>query len=591
MADIFNLTDTWDNGATLFNGIKLNVTNAASAAGSKLLDLQVGGTSKFSVDSNGRMGIGVAPNLSYSLDASGTLSAYQYRLSGSNGALYWNSDLALYRDATNTLGQRFGFNPQTYNIYNTYTHAFNYERAHIGFNDTADTFVIGTEAGSAGGTVRDIQLKIGANRVFGVDTTLFNTSAGAGALSDALLTGVRNTAMGYAALRDTTTGNHNSAIGYAALAANETGNYNSAIGYAALYNNVSGSYGVALGFNALLNSTASGNIGIGASSGSSLSSGAYNLAAGYQALLNADGNYNVVLGWQSARYQSGGTVNLTSAEDSIFIGKSTKGVEAATNQIVIGDSAEGLGSNTVVLGADSIVTTALKGNVGITSTWNDGATAFNGIKLDVTDTASAAGSKLLDLQVGGVSKFSVAADANIHITEGNFTGRTAITLPEFSNIETGNGRLWFQDGGGTIRQYFERGLELWQNGYLGICAGSPLVSAADVRLYRDAGNTFGQRNGINAQTYNLYNTYTSATDYERGFLKWNANVLEIGTEAGSGGGTARGLSLDAASIGLYGVTPVAQAAHIADATDATDVITRVNAILVALEAIGITAAA
>jgi len=43
------------------------------------------------------------------------------------------------------------------------------------------------------------------------------------------------------------------------------------------------------------------------------------------------------------------------------------------------------------------------------------------------------------------------------------------------------------------------------------------------------------------------------------------------------------------SIGLHGVTPPAQASHIADATNATDVITRVNAILVALENIGITA--
>ncbi len=57
-----------------------------------------------------------------------------------------------------------------------------------------------------------------------------------------------------------------------------------------------------------------------------------------------------------------------------------------------------------------------------------------------------------------------------------------------------------------------------------------------------AANTLAQRNGTNAQTFRLYNTYTDASNYERGFVRWNANVLEIGTEAG-GTGTARNLRL------------------------------------------------
>jgi hypothetical protein len=58
---------------------------------------------------------------------------------------------------------------------------------------------------------------------------------------------------------------------------------------------------------------------------------------------------------------------------------------------------------------------------------------------------------------------------------------------------------------------------------------------------RDAANTLGQRNAANPQTFNIYNTYTSATNHERGFLKWSSNVFQIGTEKGSGGGTARAL--------------------------------------------------
>ena len=49
---VLNLSQTWDNAATTFTGLKLNVTNTASAAGSKLLDLQVGGTSAVQVTDN-----------------------------------------------------------------------------------------------------------------------------------------------------------------------------------------------------------------------------------------------------------------------------------------------------------------------------------------------------------------------------------------------------------------------------------------------------------------------------------------------------------------------------------------------------------
>src|SRR5262245_60985765 len=47
--NIYDMTDTWSNGGTTFDAIKMNVTNSASAAGSTLLNLQVGGSAKFTV--------------------------------------------------------------------------------------------------------------------------------------------------------------------------------------------------------------------------------------------------------------------------------------------------------------------------------------------------------------------------------------------------------------------------------------------------------------------------------------------------------------------------------------------------------------
>jgi hypothetical protein len=47
---------------------------------------------------------------------------------------------------------------------------------------------------------------------------------------------------------------------------------------------------------------------------------------------------------------------------------------------------------------------------------------------------------------------------------------------------------------------------------------------------------------VNAQAFNLYNTYTDASNYERGFMRFVSNVLEIGTGA-AGTGTGRAVSL------------------------------------------------
>lgn len=55
MSYIYNLTDTWNAAGTTFAGIKMAVTNTASGASSKMLDLSVSGatTGSFSVDKSG----------------------------------------------------------------------------------------------------------------------------------------------------------------------------------------------------------------------------------------------------------------------------------------------------------------------------------------------------------------------------------------------------------------------------------------------------------------------------------------------------------------------------------------------------------
>lgn len=64
-------------------------------------------------------------------------------------------------------------------------------------------------------------------------------------------------------------------------------------------------------------------------------------------------------------------------------------------------------------------------------------------------------------------------------------------------------------------------------------------NAGGVNWYFPADNTVEQRNSTNAQTFRVYNTYTSSTSGEYGQASWASNEFRIGTAVGSAGGTQR----------------------------------------------------
>lgn len=66
-------------------------------------------------------------------------------------------------------------------------------------------------------------------------------------------------------------------------------------------------------------------------------------------------------------------------------------------------------------------------------------------------------------------------------------------------------------------------------------SGNPETAAGDLFLQRDAANVLAQRNGANAQTSRLYNTYTDASNYERLSIGFTGGLAIIRPEsAGTG---------------------------------------------------------
>ena len=197
--------------------------------------------------------------------------------------------------------------------------------------------------------------------------------------------------------------------------------------------------------------------------------------------------------------------------------------------------------------------------VDLAGTWNTTGTP-SAIKLNVTDTASNAASKLMDLQVGGVSQFSVPKDAlsPVRSTGGFMSAQSGMKFYGSGfrpQIQYNNSsRVHFGDGGLVLNPAI--GMQ-WASA----TRTDDLAWSVDLSLYRDAANTLAQRNGTTGQENRVWNTWTNASNGEYGGFKWNTNVLEIGSVA-LGTGTLRGIKfgISGNSIGFVGATPVAQQA-------------------------------
>ncbi|MGJ0505600.1 MAG: hypothetical protein ACR652_00410 [Methylocystis sp.] len=206
-------------------------------------------------------------------------------------------------------------------------------------------------------------------------------------------------------------------------------------------------------------------------------------------------------------------------------------------------------ANQVVTLAPAAFAIALSA-LSINPTWNNGALAFPGaLVINPTDTASGALSALADFQLGGISQFKFTKGAVI-------AGNSGAALPPYMMFA--NNAFYFGSGSPVSAnnrlamiangsyQVVSGGRFAWTN------SGSNPDTTIDLILYRDAASTLALRNGVNPQTFNIYNTYTDASNYERGILQWNSNVLFIGTDKG-GTGVARELRLT--STGSVNIAP------------------------------------
>lgn len=184
----------------------------------------------------------------------------------------------------------------------------------------------------------------------------------------------------------------------------------------------------------------------------------------------------------------------------------------------------------------------------LVDTWNNGGTVFTGLQLNVTNTASAnpsfgsLGSLLADFQIGGTS--AVALQKRGAIVLGGVFGAS------LNNFSTGgNSSLDYginQNGEQRISLAADS-LRVMSTHSFGWTSTTDSTGTLDVTLFRDAAGILAQRNSTNAQTLRVYNTFTDASNYERGVFDWTttANTLTIGTQQ-AGTGSIRFIFLNSA---------------------------------------------
>jgi len=155
----------------------------------------------------------------------------------------------------------------------------------------------------------------------------------------------------------------------------------------------------------------------------------------------------------------------------------------------------------------------------------------------------------------GTSGTTTALTVNPEFNQSSTAGYTALDINP-TETATGSGtkllQRWAVDGTEVARlnntgTFSATGVAIVSSGALGFATGFGV--AGDVLFYRDAADTLALRRSTNAQNFRVYNTYTDASNYERGGIGWGSSIFYVGPTA-AGTGTLHSMSLIGNTVGF-----------------------------------------
>lgn len=181
-------------------------------------------------------------------------------------------------------------------------------------------------------------------------------------------------------------------------------------------------------------------------------------------------------------------------------------------------------------------------SLSIAQTWNTTGTP-TALSVAVTDTASNASSLLANFTRGGNSVVSVTKTAL------NVGDASAFYNTGQLNLRCGSGDGYISVNGSAVIK-MGTGTSAVSNA-VGWGLSASVTAGPDVFLYRDAANTLAQRNGVNAQAFRVYNSFTDASNGEWLGIRWSSNDMLIGVQANGTGSTNRQMHFSASSFRFF----------------------------------------
>jgi hypothetical protein len=135
----------------------------------------------------------------------------------------------------------------------------------------------------------------------------------------------------------------------------------------------------------------------------------------------------------------GAATGLTSVPAGNISGTVANATHASTANTVV-DAAQGNITSVGTLTGLSVAAGSITATtpILITQTWNNSSVAFTGIRQNITNSNSAVGSFLLDLQVGGTSQFTIGRDGSIIVGQSGNGSITANVLTTGANTTAGS---------------------------------------------------------------------------------------------------------------------------------------------------------
>jgi len=328
------------------------------------------------------------------------------------------------------------------------------------------------------------------------------------------LTGADNTIIGGFAGRNNTSGSENTFIGRQAGHYNGGGVQNTFIGKSAGFNNIS-SYNTFVGLNSgQFNTTGGWNTFIGLQSGYSNSSGASNTFVGLNAGFYSTESNNTFIGRAAGFHNRAGTNNVAIGYNAQF--KQDPGGElgvpnTSVNEIVIGASAIGNGSNTITLGntnsVDGLYIPGLQ----------TGATAGDVLTFDGTKIALATPSG------GGGGTYSAFTNVDNNFTVGQTIGGDS----------TINGLTIGRGSGGVNNNTVVGNNALAANtgGYHNVAVGTRALEATTTGGENTAIGAFASQNCI----LGSHNTAVGNEALHNNTGNWNTAIGRQAMAGGTGG--------------------------------------------------------